>query len=454
MENQKNIVKKPKWLRKLEKQSWQAELVVSGVAIYGALQLPSLVNRFANWALLNLSDDVLSFGFLLFFQYLNFASLILLFGFFIHFIMRTLWIGMIGLVSVYPNGVVKNSNRYSESYSDQLVNEFKDINGFNKKLDDTCSVILSSTIVGFLTMLIFNFWIIIGLYLWVGLKNVLGETSNIVFMIVIGVFILTFFLFIIMSDKKHRDKKWVKKIHYPITSKFTKYFFLVFYKTYAYISYTISTNYKKEVEVSAWKMLGIGIAFGVLGFLSVSLTDSTNQRLFSKESYHRFQSYPDDSYSENYQNNISDGEYQFGPSIQSEIVLDDFLRIQIPVIEREEASRDELCGEYINPNGSTWERIKKLFKKKDKSKLSRLERNRLKDIFKLECAQQYYTISIDDVQRNELQFSFYKVNHQWFYMTYIPIENIDQGRHVLKIEKAYKNDDGENAVQFISFFKN
>lgn len=29
--------KKPKWLRALESQSWQAELVISGLAIFGSL---------------------------------------------------------------------------------------------------------------------------------------------------------------------------------------------------------------------------------------------------------------------------------------------------------------------------------------------------------------------------------------------------------------------------------
>ncbi len=452
MENQEKKVKKPKWLRKLEQQSWQAELVVSGVAIYGALQLPDMVNRLANWALLNQSDNILSFGFL-FFQYLNFASLILLFGFFIHFIMRTLWIGMIGLVSVYPNGVVKNLNRYSASFSDQMVNEFNDINGFNKKLDDACSVTLSTTIVGFLTMLVFNFWFFVGLYFWIGLKSILGDSANIVFSIVTGVFLLSTFLLIFMNDKKHRDKPWVKKIHYPIASKFTKYFFLVFYNTYAYISYTISTNYQKEVEVNVWKMFGVGIAFGVLGFLSASLTDSTHQRLFAKDRYHRFQSYPSDAYAENYQNSQEENQYQFGPSIQSEIISENFLRIEIPVIEREALSRDILCGEYINPRGTVWQRIKLLFSKKDKSKLSRLKRNRLKDEFKLDCAQKYYTISIDETTQNNVQFSFFKKNHQWFYLTYIPIEKINSGKHLLKIEKEYKNDDGENAVQFVRFFK-
>ena len=43
--------KKPKWLRILEQQSWQAELLISGIAIVGALQLPELIHEFTDFSI-------------------------------------------------------------------------------------------------------------------------------------------------------------------------------------------------------------------------------------------------------------------------------------------------------------------------------------------------------------------------------------------------------------------
>ena len=47
MENQP--INKPDWLVNLEQESWQAELIISGLAILGALQLPGLIDRFGQW---------------------------------------------------------------------------------------------------------------------------------------------------------------------------------------------------------------------------------------------------------------------------------------------------------------------------------------------------------------------------------------------------------------------
>ncbi len=42
---------KPDWLTRLEQESYQAELIVSGVALLGALQLPGLIDDLLNWSL-------------------------------------------------------------------------------------------------------------------------------------------------------------------------------------------------------------------------------------------------------------------------------------------------------------------------------------------------------------------------------------------------------------------
>ena len=83
---------------KLEQESWQAELIISGVAILGALLLPELVDRFGQWALIYFSEDLGLFLILfLFSQYFICGSLI--FGFVVHFILQGIWIGLIGLNS-------------------------------------------------------------------------------------------------------------------------------------------------------------------------------------------------------------------------------------------------------------------------------------------------------------------------------------------------------------------
>ena len=48
------------WFEQLEKESWSAELIISGAAIYGSFQLPSAFNQLINYCLLHFSDDILT----------------------------------------------------------------------------------------------------------------------------------------------------------------------------------------------------------------------------------------------------------------------------------------------------------------------------------------------------------------------------------------------------------
>ncbi len=46
----------------LAEQSWEVELIVSGVAIFGALRLPEELYRLIDWLLIHLADDYLVFA--------------------------------------------------------------------------------------------------------------------------------------------------------------------------------------------------------------------------------------------------------------------------------------------------------------------------------------------------------------------------------------------------------
>ena len=95
-ENGSKKTKKPKWMRVLEKQSWQAELVISGVAIFGSLQLPSALQDFIDFCIYYVSDEMMGLVYI-FILYLGLIIPVLIINFILHFILRALWIGMLGL---------------------------------------------------------------------------------------------------------------------------------------------------------------------------------------------------------------------------------------------------------------------------------------------------------------------------------------------------------------------
>lgn len=129
------------WLRKLADESWQAELIISGIAIVGSLSLPGLITKVSNWCLITFAEDkFFLIGMMLMYLYIMAGGLIA--AFLIHFFIRVLWIGMLGLSSVYPEGI-KPIKTYSDTFNENMLKEFPDIEAFSHKLDQRGSLIFS-----------------------------------------------------------------------------------------------------------------------------------------------------------------------------------------------------------------------------------------------------------------------------------------------------------------------
>ena len=57
--NQDTQKTKLEWLEVLESQSWQAELIASGLAIYGSLSLEKYLVQMIGWSMLHFDDYTL-----------------------------------------------------------------------------------------------------------------------------------------------------------------------------------------------------------------------------------------------------------------------------------------------------------------------------------------------------------------------------------------------------------
>lgn len=84
--------------------TWEMELLVSGAAIFGLLQLPSLVDRAYYYALNRSSEAIASLLFPVW-LYVKVSLLILIVTFIIHLCLRGYWVALVGMDSVYPGGV-------------------------------------------------------------------------------------------------------------------------------------------------------------------------------------------------------------------------------------------------------------------------------------------------------------------------------------------------------------
>lgn len=140
------------WLEKLQQESWQLELLISGLALYGIFEAKSLLidisvyrshTEGALWNVTNLLLGLLYVG-----------RIIFLINLLAHIMIRGLWIGAIGLR--YVSGDIDyDALHYSKRFTRYLKKRIGTYDDFIEKLEKICSVIFAYTFLLFLLFLSF-----------------------------------------------------------------------------------------------------------------------------------------------------------------------------------------------------------------------------------------------------------------------------------------------------------
>ncbi len=98
-EENKNPKKKQlkEWLEQLQQESWQLELVISGVLLFGVWEARSLIGFLTDFFEVHSVNYYINIISLFFVNGLGISWTILFFNLLIHIFSRGLWIGAIGL---------------------------------------------------------------------------------------------------------------------------------------------------------------------------------------------------------------------------------------------------------------------------------------------------------------------------------------------------------------------
>lgn len=430
--------KKPKWLRALETQSWQAELVISGLAIFGSLQLPSLLNNLVDYCLFNFSEEYMEVFFFLFI-YPYFAATILIFSFIAHLILRALWIGMLGLVSVYPNGINPDQDFFSKDYMKKFLKEYPDVNLFNKKLDDLCSTIFASSssiaIVMVMISITLSLIIIIATFI-----NFLFPSFNILRIVLIlgGIFFLFSLFASLLNSKSLRNKLWVQKIHFPFTQLFGKIVYLFAMRPISYISMIFMTNSKsKKTSLLSLTALVSVFTFVFAILLVFPLLKKSNMTYFQQENYFSYRTNSSHIKATKYENLFPKKTTLLTPFIQSDIIDGATIKLFIPWLNREQSFADILCGEYVEDEEMT----------KNEKRLASTK-------YKVNCSNKYFEISLNGTIITDLKYyqHHHPINGTIGFLTYIPTKDCFPMENILKLKSHYKNEEGkmrETEIPFI-----
>jgi hypothetical protein len=423
------------WLKELEVQSWQAELVMSGLIITGLFQLPDVFIKWAETAIIQSGEIEYTF--------LNLASVFFLIGidcliifFGIHLLFRGIWIALLGLNSVYPNGIdVLSKNGMGEKYWQKSKEKYPDLTAYNVELDANCSLLFSLATVTIIMISSVSIVILVFYQCIRFLISYFPIIADHILPIGIGAYLIYMVVALLAHylGKKYPDNQRVLNIVNGYgTVMGTLFSLYIFQKPIGYIIAIYSSNVKSKYLKYIFML--VSAVMGFMGGRHIGKSSAFND--FNAEKYFTFNNKSHQILAFNYENLIAKEDQIYTPVIQSDVITDDFLKVFIPTIARETA--------HISFKEPT---IAERFK------LKTAQRDSL-DKVRFETYKQFNRIFINDVEQPNLDYQFYTHPQatERGLLVYVPSEHFVKGRNILEIRKNYFSKDSVQKIVKIPFF--
>ncbi len=368
----------PKWLKHLQENSWEAEILISGGAIFSLFQLLDSVSLFIRY----LKDIRGIEGTNEIFIFLHLALNGLIIGFICHLILRSLWIALLCLRYAFPDGInfqrLKVQPMYlADARSANLINQIM-------KLDHLSGLVFFSAI----SYVIVIIGAILITAIGVGFR-MLGIEMLQAYLILCLIFLLD-----LLSLGVVRRWKILASIYKPLYYLFNYLSLAFIYRAWLQVLFT---------NISRWKLYLVGVLFLTSSLVLTILTLSAPMHWRSVLDGRKFFGYSDESalWTENfYDNKNTNGLRVSFACIQQDIVSDRFLHVFIPYY----SWHDEL-----------------------------IEKNKRKNF------ENIVSLKLDNeiIPSPEWLFGNHFSSNQEGITTYIPIDKLSFGKHVLTVEMKY-----------------
>lgn len=196
------------WLDSLQMESWQLELVISGIALLGIFQAKGSIDAFGEYLQVNQFSGILSRLFIIFYSLLKGSWYIFVINLVGHIIMRGLWIGAVGLRYVSKD-VDYDALKFSDYFRKHFSKRYESFDDYIEGLESLCSIIFAWTFLLFFLTLSGSL-----AFFWPSLLEVLfGEVGVFIGIIFILIGIVILIDFILLSPLKKVGDRQFSKIY-------------------------------------------------------------------------------------------------------------------------------------------------------------------------------------------------------------------------------------------------
>ncbi len=409
-------------LRELTTQSWNLELAISGVAMFAIVQLPDLIDSAFGYIRFNYMTQTDGVAFMLpslVYSLIRASCYVLFAAFLANFVMRAFWVGLVGLLAVFPLGIRYDRIPFSTPYAQKrLADELGPLDRYILWLDKRCNIVFALAFQFVFFLIVVALLYVLGLFIYSFVRPNVPAIVWSGIKIAAGVLVAVFYIaVIVLSQKKVKETPRGIQLNYQLT-KMMRMMSMGTYKHTSYVTNTFLSNIRpgKLFQTFALFIVIFFITF-VLEY-TADLSRSKGISLFNTR--HLYSARIDSLYINPaaYDSQRADGAYIDVASIQSDVIREPYLHLFIAYPK----TLDTLLAR-VAPE-PTWS-----------DTLSRPERRRLYAIWSRQQVNKLIRITVNDsvYVRPELLYTKAGGQEQYGWQTVLVPGNLKTGSNLLRV---------------------
>ena len=419
------------WLKKLQEESWNLELLISGFSIFLLMQAGGVLKYAGKYIFEHFSFNSGAAFLIILIYILQLAVLLLTINLVIHIVLRGFWIGAIGLRSVQAK-VDYEKLGYSDFFTQKLKKHITNLDDSLSKLDRLCSVVFSFTflVVCMILSLFLTFALLGGLAYLVDTTSNMNETTFGMALYLFSVFLLVatllgglIYLIDTLSLGFFKKYTWLSKAYYPIYWFFGIVTMAGFYRAIYYHLISHFPKRKIQLFLLAYAVIPILLPFHKIDYYQF-ISDQDSKEKLTMDAY-------DDQRAEE--------DWIEKASIPSQLIKESFLPLFIRYNVQDNEDIIKLCDDYTPTKNSGF--ISGIYVGKEGLRMSDPLKQETDPAKLRDCLARFYTISVDDSLYTEQEYFYYTHSNQGEkgLYTVLDIKGLSRGQHKISIQTKIFN---------------
>jgi hypothetical protein len=321
-------------LRELTTQSWNLELVISGAALFAVLQLPDLLDEAFDYFRYNLMSQTAGMQGLfpsMAYSMIKATCYVLFMAFLTNFVMRAFWVGLVGLLAVYPTGIHYDRIPFTTKYAqDKMAAKLGSLDGYILRLDRRCNIVFAVAFLFVFGLIVIALSYLLTVLVYSLVRPIIPDPYwKGIKLTAYALFACYLLASIVLSLPKVRAHPVGGNLNY----RFSTLSKLLFWGLYTPFVFILNTFYSHLPYQSILRtiVLMMGAFFVLIAFEFLADFSRLERRTMSLNLRHLYTARVDSQYinSSAYDNQRAEGQYIEVASIQADVIRDPYIRLYI-----------------------------------------------------------------------------------------------------------------------------